>query len=124
MDDVVHYILLLKTMTQNWKPHGLDEAWDRLSPIEIDLVRGLASNISRRRGMGYHKENITKGVYGYSSKILEELQELQDAEKQGVKIMIHVELSDLYGALEAVAQNYNLSMIDKRNVGSNQKCFY
>ena len=116
MDDVVHYILLLKTMTQNWEPHGLDEAWDRLSPIEIALVRGLASDISRRRGMGYHKENITKGVYGSSSKILEELQELQDAEKQGVKIMIHVELSDLYGALEAVAQKYNLSMTDLKEM--------
>jgi hypothetical protein len=116
MNEVVHYILLTKTMTQNWEPHGLDEAWDKLSPIEIDLARNLISYILKRRDIGSYKENIIKGVYGDSSKILEELQELQDAEKQGVEIIIHVELSDLYGALEAVAQKYNLSMTDLKEM--------
>lgn len=116
MNDVVHYVLLTKTMTENWEPHGLDEAWDRLSPIEIDLARSLISYIVKRRDVGFHKENIIKGVYGDSSKILEELQELQDAEKQGMEAIIHIELSDLYGALEAVAQKYNLSMTDLKEM--------
>jgi len=62
--------------------------------------------------MGYHKIEIKKGVLGESSKIQEELDELKDAENQGVKILIHCELSDLYGALEACAKKYGLSMID------------
>lgn len=116
MDVIVRYILLLKVMTQDWEPYGLEEAWDELSPMDTDLARMLASYIARRREMSNPKNTITKGVYGSSSKILEELQELQDAEGQGVKIMIHVELSDLYGALEAVAQSYNLSMNDLKEM--------
>jgi hypothetical protein len=50
---------------------------------------------------GYHLIEIPKGVYGMSSKILEEVLELQDAEEQSCSIMQLVELSDLYGAIEA-----------------------
>lgn len=62
--------------------------------------------------MGYHKNKIQKGVLGEPSKIQEELDELKDAEQQGVKILAHVELADLYGALEAVAEKYGLTMAD------------
>jgi hypothetical protein len=62
--------------------------------------------------MGYHLSEIKKGELGKSSKIQEELDELVDAETQNNKIMAMVELSDLYGALEAVAQAYGLSMQD------------
>jgi hypothetical protein len=48
---------------------------------------------------GYHLTEIPKGVLGQSSKILEEVLELIDAEKQGAKVMADVELSDLYGAI-------------------------
>lgn len=61
---------------------------------------------------GYHVKEIKKGVLGKSNKIQEELDELQDAEKQAVKILIHVELSDLYGALRACAGAYGLTMED------------
>ncbi len=61
---------------------------------------------------GYHIKPIKKGVLGELSKIQEELDELVDAEAQGNKIMAMVELSDLYGALELVAQSYNVSMDD------------
>jgi len=54
--------------------------------------------------MGYHKRKIEKGVYGLSSKIREELEELEDAEEQGIKIMVLCELADLYGAVRAVAE--------------------
>ena len=48
---------------------------------------------------GYHLSEIPKGVIGQSSKIMEELLELQDAEKQKSSIMALVELSDLIGAV-------------------------
>lgn len=63
---------------------------------------------------GYHVNEIEKGQLGYSTKIREELDELQDAEAQGSLIMIHVELADLYGALEAYAEKKGLSMDDLR----------
>lgn len=50
--------------------------------------------------IGYHITEIKKGVCGDSSKILEEIHELIDAEAQDCKIMQLVELSDLIGAIE------------------------
>lgn len=61
---------------------------------------------------GYHLQPIEKGILGDPSKIREELNELEDAIAQGVKIMIHCELADPYGALEAVAEKHGLSMSD------------
>jgi hypothetical protein len=52
-------------------------------------------------GYGYHIAHIPKGEIGHSSKILEEVLELIDAESQGAKIMALVELSDLIGAVDA-----------------------
>ena len=49
---------------------------------------------------GYHLVKIEKGVLGESSKIMEEVLELQDAEKQECKIMGLVELADLIGAVK------------------------
>ncbi len=49
--------------------------------------------------MAYHVDKIEKGEVGKSSKILEEVNELIDAEKQGNKIMSLVELSDIVGAV-------------------------
>lgn len=49
---------------------------------------------------GYHLTEIPKGTIGESSKILEEILELQDAETQGAKVMALVELSDMIGAVE------------------------
>ncbi len=63
---------------------------------------------------GYHTIGIAKGVLGKSSKVQEELDELKDAEKQGVKILIHCELADLYGALHACAESHGLTMEDLR----------
>lgn len=56
---------------------------------------------------GYHLREITKGVLGESSKILEEVHELMDAEDQQCKIMALVELSDLLGAIDLyLKKNY------------------
>ena len=61
---------------------------------------------------GYHKTNIEKGKLGTTSKIQEELDELKDAENQSSKIMIMVELSDLYGAIEEYCIQQNITMDD------------
>lgn len=52
-------------------------------------------------GPGYHLTDIKRGELGLSSKIVEELNEFLDSEKQGVKIMALLELSDMIGAIEA-----------------------
>jgi hypothetical protein len=63
---------------------------------------------------GYHTSEIPKGKVGESSKILEEVLELIDAEKQGVRIMAQVELSDIYGALDRYREKHfpDLAMKD------------
>ena len=48
---------------------------------------------------GYHTYDIPRGVVGDSSKILEEVLELQDAELQNNTIMGLLEVTDLYGAM-------------------------
>ena len=58
------------------------------------------SQVLARVPKGYSARAIPKGRYGQFSKILEEVEELEDALEQGVDIMSMVELSDLYGAME------------------------
>jgi hypothetical protein len=55
---------------------------------------------------GYHVTEIPKGTLGSSSKLLEEVLELIDAEKQESKIMALVELSDLVGAIRLYLENH------------------
>lgn len=62
--------------------------------------------------MGYHISKIEKGTFGELSKIKEELDEAFDAEKQGVKIMLLLELSDMIGAIKAVAEKNGSSLDD------------
>jgi len=63
--------------------------------------------------MSYHKREIKKGVYGQFSKVLEEADEVLEAQEQSNKIMELVELSDLYGALEEYIHNsYSMTMED------------
>lgn len=61
---------------------------------------------------GYHLREIPRGVLGETSKIREELEELEDAEAQGVRLMAMVEMADLYGALQARAAKYGVTMQD------------
>lgn len=55
---------------------------------------------------GYHLKKIKKGELGESSKILEEVLELQDAEEQGVKVMQLAELADIVGAVKFYLQRH------------------
>lgn len=56
---------------------------------------------------GYHLATIPRGELGESSKILEEVLELQDAESQGCRIMGLCELADIYGALQAYLEKHH-----------------
>jgi len=63
--------------------------------------------------MGYHKVNIEKGILGEYSKIIEEIDELEDAKSQDAKVLIICELCDLIGAIEAYTEKqFNLSLAD------------
>lgn len=62
--------------------------------------------------IGYHLKEINKGQLGNVSKLKEEIEEFEDALVQDCKLMAMVELSDIYGALEALAETYNLTMQD------------
>jgi hypothetical protein len=56
---------------------------------------------------GYHLREIKRGKYGDVSKIREELDELEDAEAQGCRIMALVEVADMYGAIVAYVQKHH-----------------
>lgn len=71
--------------------------------------------------MGYHQRKIPKGVLGEPSKIAEELAELEDAVEQKNPILAMCELADLYGALEAVAEQYQLTMVDLQKMSDATK---
>lgn len=62
--------------------------------------------------MGYHLRKIEKRQVGTIEKILEEVEEYQDAMEQGCEIMALVELSDIYGALQLVVERHNKTMDD------------
>lgn len=62
--------------------------------------------------MSYHLNKIKKGTLGELSKIQEELDEAKDAEEQGSKIMLLLELSDLIGAIKLVAEKNGCSLTD------------
>lgn len=59
---------------------------------------------------GYHVKKIQRGVLGESSKIAEELAELQDAEEQNNEILALCEAADIYGALEHWVERHGFTM--------------
>jgi hypothetical protein len=54
---------------------------------------------------GYHLREIEKHPYGTLGKITEEVEELVDAEQQGIRIMVLCELSDIVGAIEGYLES-------------------
>lgn len=66
---------------------------------------------------GYHVNKITKGVVGEWSKVIEEMQEVEDSQKQCNIIMELVELSDMYGAIELyVERKFGIQMGDLKKM--------
>lgn len=66
--------------------------------------------------MGYHLKQIKKGIVGDISKLIEEIEEFKDAMDQNCRIMMEIELSDIYGALEELTKNHNLTMEDLKTM--------
>ena len=64
------------------------------------VLVGTPRPLSSDAKIGYHIDEIPRGTFGESSKILEEVLELIDAEKQGIRVMQLCELSDILGAIE------------------------
>lgn len=63
--------------------------------------------------MGYHlRPIVTEGVFGETSKIREELEELEESLEQNNRILALCELADLYGAIEAVAHSLGSNMAE------------
>lgn len=62
------------------------------------------------KSVGYHERKIKKGKFGEISKIVEETEELVDANEQGIEIMVLCELSDLVGAIEGYMDRYYPNM--------------
>jgi len=61
--------------------------------------------------MGYHTKKIEKGILGEASKIIEEIQEWEDAHTHDNPVMELIELSDLLGAIEAYTiGKYNINL--------------
>mgnify|MGYP003442673552 CR=1 FL=1 len=54
----------------------------------------------------FHRRLIAKGEYGELSKVREEVEEGLDALEQGQLLMFSVELSDILGALNGVAEKH------------------
>lgn len=72
--------------------------------------------------MGYHlRPIIVQGTFGETSKIKEELDELEEALEQDNKILALVEIADLYGALEAVAEKLGVTMDDVKKMAAATK---
>ena len=68
--------------------------------------------------MSYHLKKIKKGELGKISKVQEEVLEYMDAKKQKCKIMQELELADIYGALEALAESHGLKMKDLKKMAN------
>jgi hypothetical protein len=63
--------------------------------------------------MGYHVNKIDKGILGKYSKIVEEFQELNDANEQCNPVLELCELADLIGAIEAyTTTQYGITLDD------------
>jgi phosphoribosyl-ATP pyrophosphohydrolase len=71
--------------------------------------------------MGFHKKLIQRGELGEISKVIEEAKEFEDAMEQNLKILAMWELSDIYGALELVAEKFHLTMEDLKNMSEKNK---
>lgn len=68
--------------------------------------------INIKKPFSWHQKRIKKGVYGEFSKIEEEVEEAKDALEQKNHLMYLIELSDIIGAIEKIAENHNLTLKD------------
>lgn len=69
-------------------------------------------SINTKKDFSWHKKEIKKGIYGTFSKVEEEVEEAKDALEQNNNLMFLIELSDIIGAIEKLAENHNISLND------------
>jgi len=83
----------------------------RTLPVGTDELASSVPLFPDQPKPGYHLRPITvRGTYGQTSKIREELDELEEALEQRNSILALCELADLYGALEGVAEQLGTDM--------------
>ena len=68
--------------------------------------------INIKDSFSWHQKKIKKGIYGEFSKIEEEVEEAKDALEQKNHLMYLIELSDIIGAIEKIAEHHNLTLED------------
>lgn len=96
-------------------PHRVRSRWtkDTVHPPVIGAARCweiIADLLGQNAKPGYHRRRIAKGVLGEASKIVEEIEEFQEALEQGVSLMALIELADLQGAVEAYLAKHHPSL--------------
>lgn len=76
--------------------------------------------MNEEKNHGYHISDIPRGEFGELSKIKEEIEEAIDADKQGVRIMTLVELSDVIGSIEGYLQKHfpDMTLEDLRSMSN------
>lgn len=77
--------------------------------------------INLENKFSWHNKKISKGIYGEFSKILEEVEEASDALDQNNHLMYLIELSDIVGAIEEIANRHNLTLTDLINFSNKVK---
>ena len=65
-----------------------------------------SQSASEVASLGYHTRRIAKGKLGEISKIREELEELEDADLQGARVLVLCELADLVGAVSHYVEKH------------------
>lgn len=98
----------------NEKANSLAETVKTKSQAEdfMKRLRSLDFEMDTDTNGGYHRLKIPKGELGTVSKIKEEFLELWDAHSQENPVMVICEMCDIVGAIEALANTYNLTLED------------
>lgn len=116
-------ITLLERSTKDVRPyarvvhhHAKPKVCAFSQPKPVDELWEVIAEMLPKRG--YHVAQIKKGTLGQATKIREEAEEFLDAVNQNVKVMELVELSDLYGAIDAYITKHHpsLTMADLRKM--------
>jgi hypothetical protein len=102
------------------KKQTVADAQAQLDALPESPTNLVAATSLEPETVGYHIAKIPKGTIGQLSKIREELLEAEDAEQQGCKLMVLLELSDMVGAIEAYleAQHPGMTLQDLQQMAA------
>lgn len=101
--------------------YGVDDA-DRVLQFLLQRPIAAMSVETGRRDQtpGYHLTDIERREFGTLGKVMEELEEAVDAERQGVELMVLQELADAVGAIKGylAAKHPTLTLDDLEDMAS------